>query len=239
MRYLVLVCAPLLLTGCGLELLGTTAIRATSEAQQVKALQGQMGYAQSATDKINLQHALDLYVGEKGVYPPSLDALAPQYIASIPLKADGTPYGYDPRTGTILESAGNPQMDAQNLALIQHAIQQYGQTTGRYPPHLQALAPNYLQFVPTPSAGGHFLYNQQTGQVGMPMAGQGQRPSSPLAPGMTPMGEMMTGVTVRQEMNRMGNSGANRAGSYARGSVNQINNQHNQRQNQVMDQLGF
>jgi len=234
----------LMLTGCGLELLGTTAVRSTTEAQQLDAMQRQIHNAAGATGKVNLQRAVDTYYAEKGEYPATLEALAPGYLPTIPRRGDGLPFGYDASTGRVLDGPVAPpptrDQDAESMAAIRQAINAYGQATGYYPPNLQALVPQYLPYLPSTASGQTFVYNAQNGYLGLPQGTAARRSTDgPLAPGLSPMGETMTGTTVHRELNRMGNSGANTAGSYARGSVNNVSNQHNDRQNQVMNDLGL
>ncbi len=231
------------LAGCGLELLGTAAIRGTTEAQQVKAMRRQVQNAAGSMGKINLQRAVDTYQAETGAYPATLDVLVPGYLPTLPRRADGASYGYDSTRGRVLDgpatTSAAPNRDAETMAAIRTAINAYGHATGYYPPNLQALVPRYLPNLPSTASGQPFVYNPQNGFLGLPRAAGPQGRNTSRAPGLSPMGEMMTGTSVRRELNRMGSSGAHSAGSYARGSVNGVTTRHNDRQNQVMDELGL
>ena len=53
------------------------------------------------------------------------------------------------------------------------------------------------------------------------------------------MGEVMTGMGIQNELNSMGNSGASSVGGYGRRNIRSQAGNHNQRQEQVMDDLGL
>lgn len=238
------------LTGCMAEVLTTTAIRGQAEAQQLGAMQRQLGFAKDTTDEANLRHALDLYKADKGVNPPSLDALVPQYIASIPVHANGQPYGYDPASGVLLDgpvanSNGPTPQDQQTMIAIRNAINAYGTAVGYYPETLDALAPRYLPTPPRTSAGESFLYNNQNGAVTHPRAGQrnAPRPASGRSGGGVggagPLGEAMTGIGIQNQLNSMGNSGANSAGNRSRNNVRGLQTQQNDKVNNTLNNLGL
>jgi hypothetical protein len=107
MRIAILSMMTILVAGCGVELLATTAIRGELEAEQMKAMRGQIQHAADRTGKIRLQRAIDLYYGQNGYYPESLDVLSPGYLISIPNRPDGLPYAYDRGAGRILEEPAN------------------------------------------------------------------------------------------------------------------------------------
>ena len=180
----------LLLSGCGVELLTTTAIQSELQAEQLKAMKGQIAHAGDTTAKINIQRAIDTYQAENGRYPASLEELVPDYLASLPSRPDGSPYGYDPATGKVLDRAlptmaqRPTQNDMGKINQIRTAIDQYGRATGYYPPSLDALAPTYLAVVPKTDSGEDFYFNPQDGTLLHPAqlahragygAGSGQR----------------------------------------------------------------
>ena len=258
MKPLCVLLAAVLLAGCGVELLTTTAIQSELQAEQLKAMKGQISHASDTTAKINIQRAIDTYNAEKGQYPASLSELAPAYIPSVPNRPDGQPYGYDPVAGKVLEapdaaSAGPTVNENQKLEQISVAIDQYGRSVGYYPPSLQALVPTYLPAVPKTDSGQDFVFDPQTGYLGTPEQlaqqappgpwGQPQRPVAAPGPagtgGAGPMGEVMTGIGIQNQLNSMGSSASNTAGSYARQSVGGATSQHNQQQEKAMDQLGL
>ena len=258
MKPLCVLLAAVLLAGCGVELLTTTAIQGELQAEQLKAMKGQISHASDTTAKINIQRAIDTYNAEKGQYPASLSELAPAYIPSVPNRPDGQPYGYDPVAGKVLEAAvaapaGPTASDYQKLEQIRVAIDQYGRSVGYYPPSLQALVPAYLPAVPKTDSGRDFVFDPQTGYLGTPEqlaqhappgpGGQPQRPAAARIPagagGAGPMGEVMTGIGIQNQLNSMGSSATNTAGSYARQSLGGATGQHNQQQEKAMDQLGL
>ncbi len=238
-----------LLTGCGAELLTTTAIQGELQSQQLSAMQRQIKNTAATSGRIQLERAIQTYTAEKSAYPPSLDALAPNWIASVPRQPDGTPYTYDPATGRIGTKpfAGNGPTPADHALMqkINAAIYQYGMQTGYYPPTLDALAPTYLPTAPRTHSGEAFLYDNTTGAVTYPGRSADPAPASSANPasstvsGMGPMGEAVTGIGMQQQLNRNSNAGTNAAGSYARESLDDITSSTNDRTNQVMDDLGL
>lgn len=94
--------------GCGLELLGTTAVRqgldAENTQQTTHTLQQVRGPAITETDKENLrvlQQAIRRYAEARQAYPPNLDALRPAFLMRIPQTSSGGAFSYDPRTGGV------------------------------------------------------------------------------------------------------------------------------------------
>jgi hypothetical protein len=241
--------AAIMLTGCGVELLATTAVRGELEAQNAKSAMKQLNYVKGKMGSINVEQAIQAYRADKGVNPPSLAALVPTYLAEVPKKEDGTDYNYDPVTGKLTEgpiSSASGMSDMQTMEKIKLAINQYGTATGYYPPTLDDLYPNYLPQPPRTAAGQQFIYNNQNGYLAHPT----QQAAAPAAPqqrqramgggaGVGPMGEVMTGIGMQQQLNSMGSSGANAAQSRSRVDVNQMSSGHTNTQNQVMDQLGL
>lgn len=105
MRTVLVLTMILALGGCGVELLTTTAIQGELQAQNMKAVQGQAKAIAESAAKTRLQQAINMYMGEKGGYPASLNDLVPNYIDAIPKRVDGQYWGYDPQTGRLLETS--------------------------------------------------------------------------------------------------------------------------------------
>lgn len=239
----------IMLTGCGVELLATTAVRGELEAQNAKSAMKQLNYVKGKMGSINVEQAIQAYRADKGVNPPSLAALVPTYLAAVPKKEDGTDYNYDPLTGKLTEgpiSAAPAMSDMQTMEKIKMAINQYGTATGYYPPTLDDLYPNYLPQPPRTAAGQQFIYNNQNGylahpaqQAAVPAAPRQQRRGMGGGAGVGPMGEVMTGIGMQQQLNSMSSGGANAAQSRSRVDINQMSSGHTNTQNQVMDQLGL
>ena len=260
MRLLCVLLVALLPAGCGVELLTTTAIQGELQAKQLQSMKGQISHVSDQSAKINIQRAIDTYQADKGTYPASLSELAPGYIPTVPNRPDGQPYGYDPVNGKVLEApvaapvvAGPTANDRQKMNQILAAIDQYGRAVGYYPPSLQALAPTYLPAVPKTDSGQDFIFNPQNGYLGHPAQSQQQAamPAPPTQPrqvpaqrptgvgGAGPMGEVMTGIGIQNQLDSMSQSGANAAGGYARQKMGGVTQQHNQQQEKAMDQLGM
>jgi general secretion pathway protein G/type IV pilus assembly protein PilA len=245
--------------GCGVELLTTTAIQGELQAEQLKALKGQTSRAAGTMGKTNLEHALQLYQADKGRNPASLDELAPNYIERVPVRADGKPYGYDPVSGKLLDTPGSPAPavrgptpnDLQKMNQITSAVNQYGTAIGWYPPSLAALVPTYLQAVPKTDSGEDFIFYPENGALFHPAQLQQpqQSPAAPTPPpatvarpiggGAGPMGEVVSGIGVQNQLNSMGNSGVNSAGGYARRSTDGATQQHNAAQEKALNELGM
>ena len=248
----------LLLAGCGgVELLTVTAIQGDLQAKNLNAVTGAAKNIAASSGKINLQKAIDTFSAEKGHYPASLDELAPGHIANVPNRPDGSPYGYDPATGRLLDGPAPPPAtgptpnDAQKINQIRAAINTYGRAVGFYPPSLAALVPAYLPALPKTDSGQDFIFYPENGGLFHPaqlaQPAQAQTQAATAAPptgvggggGAGPMGEVMTGIAMQNQLNSQSGSATDTAGSYARGSVSKSAGQHNQQQEKAMDNLGL
>jgi len=252
MRTAVLALLVLAGAGCGVELLATTAIQAELQAENLKALQKNGERVADMSAKINLERAVKTYQAEQGRWPASFQELVPTYLPSIPVKPDGTPYGYNPATGDILDSPmGAPLTfteptpgDLVKMDQIREAINSYGMRVGYYPPSLAALVPSYLNEMPKTEKGEDFLYRCEDGTLThpaelRPASARPPAPAAPVAGGAGPMGEAVTGIGVQQQLNGMSNAGASSAGGYAREKAGGVSGGHNARQEQAMDNLGL
>lgn len=247
----------LALSGCGVELLTTTAIQGELQTQQMQAMKRQVQSASDTSGRATLERAIQTYRAEKGANPPSLASLVPDYVPAVPKRGDGTEYGYDPARGVLLDGPAAPAAaaapggatpeDQQTMAAIRDAITRYGTATGYYPATLDALYPSYLAKPPRTSTGESFLYNNQNGSVTHPRGGGGvpvlPAPAAPRVPsgvgGAGPMGEVMTGIGMQQQLNSMGSSGASAAQGHATRSLGNTSSGHSDAQNRAMDQLGL
>ena len=158
------------LCGCGAEVLTTTATQSKLQAEQATAMKRQLSKSAENTGRINLERAIRTFQAERGTYPPSLDALVPEFLPALPEQADGSPWGYNPATGAVLKEAfsGPTPTDRQLIQAIHTAIDQYGQDTGYYPATLDDLAPAYLATPPRTASGEVFNYDNQIGAVWHP-----------------------------------------------------------------------
>ena len=249
LRVSVLLAVIMLMAGCGVELLTTTAIQGELQAQQMSAMQNQVKNAAGTTGRINLERAIQTYIADKGGNPPSLEALVPDFIPALPKKADGSDYGYDASTGKLTDAPSASRgsispTDLQMMESIRTAINSYGTATGYYPPTLDALYPNYLTKLPRTDAGEAFVYNDQNGYVAHPREQQAPQPVSTTASvggggGAGPMGEVMTGMSVQNQLNQMNQSGTSSAGSRMRESASGLGQGQDAKNNAAMDQLGL
>lgn len=250
MRYLIFVLPALLLPGCLLEVLTSTAIQADLQAQQASAAQQTLNRVTNDTGQVNLQRAVDLYQAEKAVYPTSLEALVPGFIDAIPTRADGGSFGYNPVTGKVLDDASGPApADYLMMEEIKAAINAYGNASGYYPPTLEALtAAGYLPVFPRTVSGEPFQYNNQNGAVAHPLEGPVAvaRPAATPSTGGNmpaggggPMGEAMTGIAIQQQLNSNSNAGTSAAGIRGRSGARDAAARQSDRQVQALDDLGF
>ncbi|MBI4558054.1 MAG: hypothetical protein HY706_10780 [Candidatus Hydrogenedentes bacterium] len=260
MKNLTIAILAMSLAGCGVELLTTTAIQGELQAQQLKTVKGNLDYAKEQSAEITLRNALNTYYGEKGRYPGSLSELVPEYLDHVPTRPDGTSFGYDPATGRLSDTPAattTPSMaattdDSQRLSQISAAIARYGQATGRYPTSLYALVPEYLPEVPKTASGQAFIYYPQNGALYHPA--QLQTPAAPITQpqavsptpprragvgGVGPMGEMMTGIGIQQELNSMSNVGTSAAQGRAMRGIDNSQQQHQQQQERALNNLGL
>lgn len=262
MKTLVIATLIVLLAGCGVELLTTTAIQGELQAQQMTAMKRQLSNAGDQSSRIRIQRAIDTYQAENGFYPSSLNDLVPSHIQSIPTKSDGTEYGYNPTTGRLLdspmESSGPTRADKQKMQSIALAVDKCSRETGYYPFALNDLVPTYLTHVPKTDSGVAFVYYPEDGSLFHPdeLANQmqnaqayGQQQFAPQQQsarqvprggyGAGPMGETMTGIGIQNELNSMNNSGSAAAGSYSRRQLGGTSGTYGDRQSQAMDDLGL
>ncbi len=242
MRSLIMTLLALGLAGCGVELLTTTAIQGELQARQATAASNQVRAMSDSMARTNIKRAIDTYHAEKGYYPASLTLLVPHYLPSLPTKSDGMAFGYDPRTGALLDGAqGNAPHDVPSnqdrMNQIRAAIDQYGQATGYYPATLQTLVPNYLTEVPRTVSGMTFGYNAQDGALWVPE--QPRRAPEHAVSGNGPMGEVSTGMAIQRELNSQSNAGVNAGGSRGRRSINTHTQKHNARQEKALKDLGL
>lgn len=234
-------------SGCGLELLTTTAITSELAAQNANVASRVLDQAKTATSQTNAQHAIDLYRADKGHNPPSLEALVPEYLSEVPRRSDGTPYGYDPAGGRLLDTPQVPATaltDAQKLQTLAEAVQRYGRETGRYPVSLWSLVPNYVPQLPKTANGLDFLYDPRNGGVYLPPGATS--PAMPQPPprtramgGGSPMGEAMTGIGISNQLDNMSHAGSSAAQGRAGANLGQIQDQHNARQQRALNDLGL
>ncbi|MDX9975844.1 MAG: hypothetical protein RBU21_22885 [FCB group bacterium] len=259
MRILLLSVVLLGLNGCILELLTTTAIQGELQAQSASTAAKALEYAKESTGQTSGQRAIDLYKADKGENPPSLEALVPNYIDKVPTHEDGSPYGYDPATGTLLDApvsvavaptpTGPTAGDWQTLTELNNAIRNYANATGTYPPTLYSLVPGYLPAVPKTAGGQDFTYDPQYGAAYLPqssaMGGSTPPPAAAVPRGAGavggggPMGEAMTGIGISNQLDSMNNSATSSAGSRAGGTLQRSQDEHNQQQEKALGDLGL
>lgn len=246
MKRMLLLALPLALSGCMVELLTTTAIQGELAKENAQAGMQALDYAKETRARTEAEQAIRAYYAEKGVYPPSLAALVPSYLPGVPTHADGSPFGYDPASGALLElpPPAAPQItqdDRNSLAALDKAVYAYWESTGRYPPSLEALAPRYIQQVPLTSTGEAFIYDAQIGAIYHPR----QTPAAgvPVAQGRAggggagALGEATTGIGIQNQLQNMNTSGVSHSGSSARRTIGGVNNQYNQQQQRALDEI--
>jgi len=169
MRKIIAAMLVLPLAGCGVEVLTATAIQGELAAQNAKQATTQLNNAKDMKADIEISQAIRVYQAEKGAYPPSLEALVPDFLAAVPAG-----YTYNPATGEFSQgngggsgSLGNaiPPSDINTMMDIRKAINAYGTATGFYPNTLDALVPDYLPQVPLASNGEPYVYSNLDGDL--------------------------------------------------------------------------
>ncbi len=236
------------MAGCGVELLTTTAIRGELEVQNIKAAQRQVQHVAGQSAKIRIKNAIDTHNAEKGYYPTSLNDLVPGYLPSLPARPDGTQFNYDARTGQLLEGPApisGGLSDTEKLEQVRKAIIEFGTSTRYYPKSLQDLVPTYLDEIPVTADGRPLIYNPRTGVAYLPKP-RGAVPQQMSRQGRAggyggggPMGEAMTGIAMQQELNRSSSAGVNSAGTRSREKIGESSGNYQQRQMDVVEDLGF
>lgn len=245
-RLVVLLTLALSLQGCLLDVVATTAVQGELQAQQLKGMKKQLDRAQGFAGETELTQAIKVYQSEKGNNPPSLDALVPEYLPRIPAKADGTPYGYDPATGALLDQpapaapAAPAAGDWAKLDQLRAAIQQYGTDTTWYPGTLADLVPKYIPAVPTMADGRAFVYDNQSGQVYLPGSLPAATPAPAPAYGGSPVAaETVGAIGISQQLDNMSTAGTSAAGSRGRTATQNIGGNYSDKQMNAADELGL
>ena len=250
MRSIVLVLLLLPLTGCLMEVMTTTAIQGTLQAESATAAMKQLHRAQDQVNRDTMRQAIGVYTAETGTYPVSLYSLVPEYLAEVPVRPDGLPYEYDPISGTVRDAdARGPQItipisnaDRDTMAGLRDSIYDYADWTGYYPGSLEALVPDYLRYVPVTTSGHAYVYNPMDGSLRHPAQSPGRR-VAPVNSGSVGMGgagllgEALTGIGLQQQLGNMNNAGSSAAGARARQNIDQLQSDYSDRQTQMLDDL--
>lgn len=245
MRYAGILAAGVLLSGCLVDVLTSAAIQGELQAQQATAAQNTLNRVKNDTGQVNLQQAVSLYQAEKGTYPESLDLLVPNFINSIPARADGGAFGYNPITGQVLDDDSGPApADYLMMEQIRVAINNYGAAVQYYPPTLDTLTQTgYLTTYPRTVDGREFIYNNQNGAVAYPGSGGVPQTTAPNlsapAGGGGPLGEAMTGIAIQEQLNSNSNAGSSAASSRGRSGARDAAARQTDRQQKALDELGF
>ncbi len=222
MRYAIVVTLALALTGCGLEVLTTTAITGELQKRDAERALDTLEQTERRVGRWEVQEAVRAYRAEHERNPASLEELVPEYLAEVPKNAQGEPMTYNPATGEVFEREG----DGQRMERLRQAIQNYARERRHYPPNLRALTPEYLSEIPRTETGEPFAYNPQTGAVIHPRQVRQQQ------------GSQRPGGMQQQPIYHQPGAGGN-VGVYGRQSIRGIEQDHNQRQQQALDELGF
>ena len=278
MRYLIPILLMFLSGGCGLELLAGTAIQGTLQKEALSGAKQTLDYTKDSTARMSLEQAINAYAAENGTYPPTLEALAPEWLPSIPVQADGTAFGYDPATGALYavfpaadgaapQSAPPPglldtqplqESNQERLIRIHEAISRYTIEQRKYPESLQALVPQYLTQTIKTRDGQDFTYDPATGIVSTPPplpqplgapaptaaspGAYGQVPPAPSRPPAGaggPMGEVLTGIGIQNQLNRSlsGGGASSAARQHMRSRSGEAVGQHNLQQEEALREL--
>jgi len=233
---IVLLACSAALVGCGLsETVVTTGIVGQNAKNQIETLNNVKFHANREIAENNVRRAVNLFEASTGLLPYSLDELVEQgYLDVMPALPEGYEFDYNPFTGTVKTRRAlprpqisapqlSPEQDSWNAAEYMRKYKQQSQT----PPYA----------APSQSGRQPSLARRQASQ-------QQRRPASGRArggggAGVGPMGEMMTGIGIQNELNSMSGSGTSSAGTYSRRSLNRSTQQHQRRQQQALRDLGY
>ena len=162
----------LILSGCLADVLVSTAIQGELQAKQMQTATKALNFAKETKSDIEVNQAIQTFLAEKGRYPNSLEELVPDYLPAVPVKPDGSPYGYDATMGKLTDApatttaAYTPSLtNEQKMAQITGAINNYAAATRYYPPTLDVLVPTYLSTLPLTAKNARFIYDPTTGKV--------------------------------------------------------------------------
>lgn len=240
------------LSGCMVEVLTTTAIQGELAAQDARAAARALDYAKDSTARVSLRHALDAYQATNGVFPPTLDALAPSWIDSVPTQSDGSPFNYDSALGTFwggpstvgpAAATGPTDYDLQKITYLNQVVGRYGAATGFYPPSLQTLVDTgYMSKIPKTQSGEEFVYYSQNGAIFHPaeLNGATNQQSVPNrglgVGGGEPLGETTAAIGIQNQLGNIG-SGASQTGSIVRQNTRDQTGNYSDKQLKTLDDL--
>lgn len=164
---------PVVLSGCLADVLVSTAIQGELQAKQLQTATKALDFAKQTKSDIEVNQAIQTFLAEKERYPSSLEELVPDYLPAVPVKPDGSPYGYEATTGKLTEApvastsaVYTPSLtNEQKMAQINAGINNYAAATGYYPPSLDVLVPTYLSSLPLTAKNARFIYDPTTGKV--------------------------------------------------------------------------
>ncbi|MCC6796152.1 MAG: hypothetical protein IT366_13615 [Candidatus Hydrogenedentes bacterium] len=162
----------LVMSGCLADVLVSTAIQGELQAKQLQSATKALDFAKQTKSDIEVNQAIQTFLAEKGRYPASLEELVPDYLPGVPVKPDGSPYGYDPNMGKLTDAPAAstatyaPSLtNEQKMAQITAGINNYAAATGYYPTSLDVLVPTYLSTLPLTAKNARFIYDPTTGKV--------------------------------------------------------------------------
>ncbi|MBX7254712.1 MAG: hypothetical protein K1Y02_00025 [Candidatus Hydrogenedentes bacterium] len=244
------------LSGCLVDMMASTAIEGTLQAEQMSTYKKTLDNVKGDTSELELTKAIQAYQAENGKNPASLQDLVPSYFTVLPTKPDGSQFDYDPATGRIgggpsammnAASASSSASDQAKLQQIREAIGKFAAATGFYPGNLQQLVPVYLPSLPKEANGNDFTYDPSTGSVNSAAQARAARQvlsgqslqRQPMGGGGGPMAETMTGIGISNQLDNMSSAGSSAVGTRVRGDARGIGQEHDQQQQAAMDNLGL
>jgi len=223
--------------GCGVsETVVTTGIVATNAKNQVDALNNVRFHANRDVAENNVRRAVALFQADTGSLPVSLNELVEKgYLDSLPALPEGLEFTYNPFSGTIGTRKALPQ---EPMTVPELAPEDESWDVAEFARSLSALDQREGE------AG--VLDDRQRAAAGRGRSGQHR--SSGVAPrrqgragggygGAGPMGEVMTGIGIQNELNSMSNAGVSSGGSYGRRAIGRSTQQHQQQQERVLRDL--
>lgn len=218
-----------LLVGCGAsETVVVSGIAATNAKNQVKALNNIEFKANADAAANRVRETVALFEASTGFLPTSLQELVDKgYMTALPPLPEGIEFRYDRITGVV--STG--PADAASRPVHEEPVVEQTQYMKGFATHVGN------RRSPAPRTG-----TRNTAGRGRrsPGAVQRSRPRGRAGgAGAGPMGEVMTGIGVQNELNSMSTGGSSSASGYARHGIGQRTDNYSRRQEQVLRETGF
>ena len=227
-----------MLVGCGVsETVVVSGIAATNAKNQVEALNGIQFKANADVASNRVRESIALYQASTGFLPVSLqDLIDKGYLPALPALPEGLEFRYDRITGTVSTGPATAPAPTPAAPVAEGLIVQQTEFLTGLAPHIKDgrfVAPKGS------NQGAAGAQQQQNRQQPTSVPQQRRSRGGGGFGGGGPMGEVMTGMGIQNELNSMSSAGSSSASSYARHGIGQKTNNYSQRQEQMLKDTGF